>query len=187
MEVLRRYGRARAVTREHVSPANPPLLVCQQCPRVPGRALADVPVSYPRAVVCSQNAQPIRIAGVSSSVPSGEFEVADEPPARGDQHVEGRVESADRRQSEKDDAANEEQPTAAKLVCQPARGHKRRRGCESEPTGSEVVVVSWLRGSLPLAGAQRDGHHGFAGTLVHGLGSDGCIRGFGALTIVCCG
>jgi hypothetical protein len=31
------------------------LAVCRQCPRVTARALADVPVSYPRRVVCSQN------------------------------------------------------------------------------------------------------------------------------------
>jgi hypothetical protein len=31
----------------HVCPANRPLAVCRQCPHVPARALADVPVSYP--------------------------------------------------------------------------------------------------------------------------------------------
>jgi hypothetical protein len=34
MEVLRRYGRTRAGTREHVCPANRPFSVCRQCPRV---------------------------------------------------------------------------------------------------------------------------------------------------------
>jgi len=57
MEVLRRYPRARTVTRGHVCPANRPVSVCRQCPCVPVRALADVPVSYPRRVVCSHDIQ----------------------------------------------------------------------------------------------------------------------------------
>jgi len=46
MEVLRRFGRTRAVIRGHVCPANPALGKCRQCPRVTARALSDVPVSY---------------------------------------------------------------------------------------------------------------------------------------------
>jgi hypothetical protein len=46
-----------AVIREHVCPANPPLRTCRQCPRVTACGQSDVPVSYPRLVVCSQNEQ----------------------------------------------------------------------------------------------------------------------------------
>jgi hypothetical protein len=55
MEVLRRKWRARAVIRGHVWPANSRFSACRQCPRVTARAQADVPVSYPRRVVCFQN------------------------------------------------------------------------------------------------------------------------------------
>ena len=58
MEVLARYGRARESTREHVFPANPCFEACRECPRVPASAQADVPVSYPRLVVCLQNKRP---------------------------------------------------------------------------------------------------------------------------------
>jgi hypothetical protein len=51
MEVSGRYWRARPGTRDHVVPANSRFAPCRSCPRVPARALADVPVSYPRAVV----------------------------------------------------------------------------------------------------------------------------------------
>src|SRR4051794_20177392 len=50
MEVLGRYGRPRSVIREQACPANRTLAPCRQCPRVTWRALADVPVSYPRVV-----------------------------------------------------------------------------------------------------------------------------------------
>jgi hypothetical protein len=55
MEVKGWYWRARPGTRDHVSPANLPFAACLPCTRVPARAQADVPVSYPRLVACSQN------------------------------------------------------------------------------------------------------------------------------------
>jgi hypothetical protein len=55
MEVLRRYSRTRAVICDHVCPANRYITACRPCTRVPARVQADVPVSYPRCVVCSQN------------------------------------------------------------------------------------------------------------------------------------
>jgi hypothetical protein len=51
-------SRARAVICEHVCPANRPFAACGQWSRVTACALADVPVSYPRGVVRSQNTQP---------------------------------------------------------------------------------------------------------------------------------
>jgi hypothetical protein len=47
MEVQGRYGRTRAVIRDHICPANRGSTVCRPCPRVPAHAQADVPVSYP--------------------------------------------------------------------------------------------------------------------------------------------
>ena len=45
------HGRARAVTFFlQIEPSR-----CLLCPRMPARALADVPVSYPRRVVCLRN------------------------------------------------------------------------------------------------------------------------------------
>jgi hypothetical protein len=44
------HGRASAVT---FFLQNRALTLCRECPRVPARAQADVPVSYPRVVVCS--------------------------------------------------------------------------------------------------------------------------------------
>jgi hypothetical protein len=60
MEVPRRYWRTRPGTRGHVSPANHTFAACLRCPRVPVLAQADVPVSYPRCVVCSQNTNATR-------------------------------------------------------------------------------------------------------------------------------
>jgi hypothetical protein len=50
-------SRALPDTRGHVLPANRVFEACLQCPRVPERAQVDVPVSYLRTVVCSQNTQ----------------------------------------------------------------------------------------------------------------------------------
>jgi hypothetical protein len=50
-------GGPRLGTRGHVLPANRASEPCLSCPRVPGRAQADVPVSYPRRVVYLQNRQ----------------------------------------------------------------------------------------------------------------------------------
>jgi hypothetical protein len=50
---LRRYWRARPLTRDHVFPANGRLEVSRACTHVPARAQGDVPVSYPRLVACS--------------------------------------------------------------------------------------------------------------------------------------
>ena len=50
-----------AVIQDHVCPAYPPLVVCQECPRVIARALAAVPVSYPRGVACSHNRRRSRL------------------------------------------------------------------------------------------------------------------------------
>jgi hypothetical protein len=55
MEVPERYGRTRPGTRDHVSPANRPVVACRPCPRVPARAQAGVPVSYPRGVDSLEN------------------------------------------------------------------------------------------------------------------------------------
>src|SRR5512132_2952317 len=60
MEVPRRYSRARPDTHGHVFPANRPFALCLECPRVPACAQPDVPVSYPRLVVCSQNRRSTR-------------------------------------------------------------------------------------------------------------------------------
>ena len=49
------YWRASPDTRGHVLPANRPFSACLTRPRVPARAQSDVPVSYPRGVVCSSN------------------------------------------------------------------------------------------------------------------------------------
>ena len=68
-----------------------------------------------------------------------------------------------------------------------ARGVFTLAAVDTRARASGAVPQSWLRGSLPVAGAQRDGHHGFAGTAVHGLRSEGCIRGIGAVAMVCCG
>src|SRR5205823_4671202 len=57
MEVPGRYWRTQPGIRDHVFPANRQFEMCPQCPRVSARAQADVPVSYPQRVVCSQNAQ----------------------------------------------------------------------------------------------------------------------------------
>jgi hypothetical protein len=57
MEVWEQYGRTRAIIRGRVCAANLTLAMCRKCLRVSGRALAHVPVSYPRRVVRSQNAQ----------------------------------------------------------------------------------------------------------------------------------
>jgi hypothetical protein len=57
MEVLRRYWRARPGTRDHVFAANRAFGPWLACPRVPARAQADVPVSYPRRVVYLRNRQ----------------------------------------------------------------------------------------------------------------------------------
>ena len=57
-----------AYTPDHSRPrlscksANQPTSVCRQCPRVLARARADVPVSYPRHVVCSPNGGRLRRA-----------------------------------------------------------------------------------------------------------------------------
>jgi hypothetical protein len=67
MEVPGRYTRSREVTRGHDLPANPRLAHIKSLPRVPLRALPDVPVSYPRAVVSSQNRQLSLTLGVSRS------------------------------------------------------------------------------------------------------------------------
>lgn len=73
MEVQGRYWGPRESTRDHVSPAIPPFDACRECPLVSARALADVPISYPRGVVCLQNrlsdewlpnSRPARAAGV---------------------------------------------------------------------------------------------------------------------------
>jgi len=50
-----RYWSTRPGARGHVFPANRAFEACLLCPRVPGRGLADVPVSYPRRVVCLRN------------------------------------------------------------------------------------------------------------------------------------
>jgi hypothetical protein len=55
MEVQGRYWRARPGTRGHVFPANRAFEMCLPCPRMPARAQPDVPVSYPRSVVCFLN------------------------------------------------------------------------------------------------------------------------------------
>jgi hypothetical protein len=60
MEVLGWYWRARPGTRGHVCPANRTFAACRPCPRMPARAQADVPVSYPRAVVYFPNRQLLR-------------------------------------------------------------------------------------------------------------------------------
>src|SRR6266480_3628088 len=57
MEVLRRYWRTSPDTRGQVSPANRQMKRCLWCPRMPSDAQPDVPASYPRLVVCSQNVQ----------------------------------------------------------------------------------------------------------------------------------
>jgi len=57
MEVLRQHVRVRAVIREHVCPENLPFGVLL----VTAHALSDVPVSYLRRVVCSQNAQRLAV------------------------------------------------------------------------------------------------------------------------------
>jgi hypothetical protein len=48
MEVPRQYWRAWPGIRDRFSPANRAVEACLACPRVPSRAQADVPVSYPR-------------------------------------------------------------------------------------------------------------------------------------------
>jgi hypothetical protein len=48
MEVPRQYWRAWPGIRDRFSPANRAVEACLAAPRVPSRAQADVPVSYPR-------------------------------------------------------------------------------------------------------------------------------------------
>jgi len=48
MEVPKQYWRAWPGIRDRFSPANRAVEACLACPRVPSRAQADVPVSYPR-------------------------------------------------------------------------------------------------------------------------------------------
>ena len=55
MEVQGWYWRARLGARGHVFPASRAFETCRACPRVSARAQADVPVSYPRGVVCFQD------------------------------------------------------------------------------------------------------------------------------------
>jgi len=61
-----RYARRRAVTRERVCPANRAFTLREKYPGVPARAQEDVPVSYPRRVVCSQISIQARVFWVSS-------------------------------------------------------------------------------------------------------------------------
>ena len=67
MEVQGRYWRARPDTRGHVFPAEWHFALCLECPPVPAGARADVPVSYPRLVVRSQNTQPTLNAPCSAA------------------------------------------------------------------------------------------------------------------------
>jgi hypothetical protein len=60
MEVLGRYWRTRQGTCGHVFPAIAAFTPCPECPRVPARAQPDVPVWYPRLVVCLQNEQRVK-------------------------------------------------------------------------------------------------------------------------------
>src|SRR5436190_10889177 len=55
MEVSGRYSRAREGVRGHDWPANRFFLLCRSCLRFPADVQVDVPVSYPRSVVCSLN------------------------------------------------------------------------------------------------------------------------------------
>jgi hypothetical protein len=63
MEVQRWYWRTRPGARGHVSPAKRPFKECLRCPRVPACAQPDVPVSYPRCVVCLSNRNQVNILG----------------------------------------------------------------------------------------------------------------------------
>jgi hypothetical protein len=55
MEVRSWYWRTRPTTRGHVFPANHHFESCRPCTRVLARARSDVPVSYPRLVVCVEH------------------------------------------------------------------------------------------------------------------------------------
>jgi hypothetical protein len=59
------HRRALAIT---FLAANRAFAACLACPRVPARARADVPVSYPRRVVCSRNRRRSRMPCAEASV-----------------------------------------------------------------------------------------------------------------------